>query len=185
MLRATTIGPVLALSVLALPGCAALENQDANSASTSNTGTPVTEPRTEPLTAAPNPPPSNERIPPVGDVSLAIEDRGDLGEIIVDSSGRTVYGFSGDPRNEPTCYGECADTWMPLLSDSDPAGGIGIDVASAGTTPRRDGEKQVTYKGIPLYRYAGDKLDIDAKGQGLDMFGGEWRVLTKAGTPLN
>lgn len=75
---------------------------------------------------------------------------------------------------------------MPLLSDSDPAGGIGIDAAAAKTTARRDGGSQVTYRGgIPLYRYAGgDTLDIDANGQGLDMFGGEWRVLTKAGRPL-
>ncbi|MCV7282173.1 hypothetical protein H7J88_21310 [Mycolicibacterium flavescens] len=184
MIRATTAG-VLALGVLTLPGCAALENQDANSAATTSTRAPVTNPRTEPLTAASNPPPSNERTPPIGDVSLAVEDRGDLGEIIVDSSGRTLYTFSKDAPNEPTCYGECADTWLPLLSDSDPAGGIGIDVASAKTTPRREGRDQVTYRGMPLYRYAGDKLDIDAKGQGLDMFGGEWRVLTKAGEPLN
>jgi predicted lipoprotein with Yx(FWY)xxD motif len=65
-----------------------------------------------------------------------------------------------------------------------PAGGIGIDVSAARITPRRDGGNQVTYKGHPLYHYAGDKDDRDAGGQGLDLFGGEWHVLTKDGQPL-
>ncbi len=44
--------------------------------------------------------------------------------------------------------------------------------------------KQVTYQGHPLYHYAGDKGDRAAGGQGLDLFGGEWHVLTKDGQPL-
>lgn len=50
--------------------------------------------------------------------------------------------------------------------------------------PRADGTMQATYKGHPLYRYAGDTGDRDANGQGLDLFGGEWHVLTKDGQPL-
>lgn len=65
-----------------------------------------------------------------------------------------MYAYSKDPANETTCYDTCADTWLPLLAK------------------RRDGGNQVTYKGIPLYQYAGDKVDRDANGQGLDMFGG-------------
>ncbi len=167
-----------------MTGCSALENQAQNSSETSGTRASPTALRTEALTPAPNPPPSNERIPPIGDVSLAIDDRGDLGEIIVDSTGRTLYVFSTDAANGPTCYGECADTWIPLLADGDPAGGPGIDVAAAKTVPRRDGRAQVTYRGQPLYRYAGDVTDRDANGQGLDMFNGEWHVLTKWGEPL-
>lgn len=175
---------IVALSVIVLTGCSAFDNKAANSSETSDTRTAATALRTEPTTAAPDPPPSVERILPVGDVSLEIDDRGDLGEIIVDSTGRTLYEFSRDSANAPTCYGECADTWLPLLADSDPAGGTGIDVAAARTVPRRDGGDQVTYKGLQLYRYAGDKTDRDANGQGLDMFGGEWHVLTKNGDPL-
>lgn len=173
-----------AFSVVALCGCSAFENKAANSASTSSTQTSVTAPRTEATTAAPNPPPSTEQSPPIGDVSLGIDDRGDLGEIVVDSTGRTLYVFSADRPNEPGCYGDCADTWLPLLADGQPAGGTGIDVAAAGTVPRRDGGNQVTYRGNPLYRYAGDKTDKDANGQGLAMFGGEWHVLSKNGQPL-
>lgn len=179
---------ILTVAVTALSGCAALENKETNSASTSATTGPrpsLAAPRTEALTPAPDPPPSFEQKPPIGDVSLGIDDRGDLGEIIVDSSGRTLYVFSQDlAAKEPTCYGECADTWLPVLANADPAGGTGIDVAAAKTMPRRDGGDQATYRGHPLYRYAGDKTDRDASGQGLDMFGGEWHVLTKNGEPL-
>ena len=175
---------MLTAGLVTLTGCSALENQEANSSATPGTQSQVTAPRTEATAPAPNPPPSIERIPPSGDVSLAIDDRGDLGEIIVDSTGRTLYVFSTDAAKGPTCYGECADTWVPLLADADPAGGIGIDVAAASTVPRSGGRNQVTYRGHPLYRYAGDKTDRDANGQGLGMFGGEWHVLTKDGQPL-
>lgn len=175
---------VLAVGVLALTGCAAVANQEANSSAASSTPSSVTAPRTDAVAAAPHPRPSTTATPPTGEISLGIEDRRDLGEIVVDSMGRTVYVFSKDSANEPTCYDACANTWIPLLAKNDPIGGIGIDVAAADTAPRRDGDDQVTYHGFPLYRYAGDNGSRDANGQGRDMFGGEWHVLTKAGRPL-
>ena len=175
---------ILAAGVAALTACAAFANQAASNSSTvGTTKSAVTSPRTDALTT-PNPIPSTNEIPPIGDVSLETDDRGDLGEILVDGAGRAVYAFTMDPMNDPTCYDACADTWLPLLAKGDPAGGIGIDVSAAGITPRRDGGNQVTYKGHPLYHYAGDKVDRDAGGQGLDLFGGEWHVLTKDGQPL-
>ena len=169
-----------AISVTVLTGCAAFAN---DAAGTSTTTTPAEPLRTDASTT-PNPPPSTNRIPPVGDVSLGIDDRESLGEIIVDASGRTLYVFSADTRNNPTCYDACADTWLPVLAKGDPTGAIGINVAAADTAVRRDGSEQATYLGQPLYRYAGDTVNTDAKGQGLDLFGGEWHVLTKNGQPL-
>jgi predicted lipoprotein with Yx(FWY)xxD motif len=183
MRRASAVLTVITAIGVALTGCGALENKEMSSSATSSTETSVV-PRTDAVTPAPNPPPSTDQIPPIGDVSLDIDDRGDLGVIVVDGAGRSVYVFSRDRANDPTCYDACADTWLPLLTDSKPASGIGIDVAAAGTVPRRDGAEQVTYKGLPLYRYAGDKVDRDVNGQGLDMFGGGWHVLTKDGRPL-
>lgn len=175
--------PIVLLSTAAVTACSAFANQPTTEPSAGETATAVSAPRTE-ATATPTPIPSTDRIPPVGDVFLAIDDRGDLGEIIVDGSGRAVYAFTTDPLNNPTCYDACADTWLPLLANGNPAGGIGIDTAAASTAPRRDGSKQVTYKGHPLYHYAGDKGDRGARGQGLDLFGGEWHVLAKNGQPL-
>ncbi len=180
----TLVCSILAVSVAATTSCAAFANRDANNPSTAaTTPTSVSAPRTD-ASASPTPIPSTDEIPPVGDVSLELDDRGDLGEILVDGTGRAVYTFTRDANGESTCYDVCADTWLPLLAKGDPAGGIGIDVAAASTAPRRDGSEQVTYKGQPLYHYAGDQTDKDAGGQGLDLFGGEWHVLTKDGRPL-
>ncbi|MGE2726124.1 COG4315 family predicted lipoprotein [Mycolicibacterium pulveris] len=184
MPKPRTLAAILAVCALALTGCAAFTNKAATSSATSATQAPVAAPRTDAQTPAPVPPPSTTGVPPTREVSLAIDDRDDLGEIIVDSTGRALYAFSADHPNEPTCYDACADTWVPLLAGGDPAGTIGIDVASVESVPRRDGGEQVTYKQIPLYRYAGDNNDRVANGQGLDMFGGEWHVLTKNGQPL-
>jgi predicted lipoprotein with Yx(FWY)xxD motif len=175
--------PLILVSVAALTACSAFANQAATESTVGETASTVATPRTE-ATATPTPIPSTDRIPPIGDVSLEIDDRGDLGQIIVDGAGRAVYAFTTDPPNDPTCYDVCADTWLPVLAKGSPAGGVGIDTAAADTTPRRDGSNQVTYKGHPLYHYAGDKTDRDARGQGLDLFGGEWHVLAKDGQPL-
>jgi hypothetical protein len=116
--------PILLVSVAALTSCAAFANQAATESSTAGeTATTVATPRTE-ATATPTPIPSTDQIPPVGDVSLEMDDRGDLGQIIVDGSGRTVYAFTTDPLNDPTCYDVCADTWLPMLAKGNPAGGI-------------------------------------------------------------
>lgn len=172
----------VAVFATGLTGCAAIEN-DRTEQPEATTKSSVAAPRTD-ATTTPNPVPATDAKPSVGDVSLASDDRGDLGAILVDGTGRTVYAFSRDPDGQPTCYDACAATWLPVLATGDPAGGIGIDVAAARTVARRDGGQQVTYRGHPLYHYAGDATDRDANGQGLDLFGGEWHVLTKDGQVL-
>ncbi|ULE34677.1 COG4315 family predicted lipoprotein [Mycobacterium sp. IDR2000157661] len=178
--RGALLTSLVALGIAALTGCAAF----ANDATTTSTTVAPTAPLKTDASSTPNPIPANDRILPIGEVALAVDDRERLGEIIVDASGRTLYVFSRDGRNDPTCYGACADTWLPVLAKNDPTGAIGINVAEAGTAERGDGSNQATYRGQPLYRYAGDKINTDAKGQGLDLFGGEWHVLTQDGVPL-
>jgi predicted lipoprotein with Yx(FWY)xxD motif len=184
MSKPRTAASMLALSALLLTGCSAFTNKAATSSATSTTQSALAAPRTDAVTPAPVPPPATTGVLPTREVSLTIDDRGDLGEIIVDSTGHALYAFSADQPDEPTCYDACADTWLPLLASGAPAGTIGIDVASVHSVPRSDGGNQVTYKGTPLYRYAGDTGDRVANGQGLDMFGGEWHVLRKDGRPL-
>lgn len=143
----------------------------------------VASPRTEPVNA-PVVPPQTDETPATGSSWLELADRGDLGTIVVDGTGRTVYAFGRDTPAAPTCYDACEDTWLPVLATGDPAGGIGIDVAAAKTVYRRDGSSQVTYKGQPLYHYAGDTAPNAANGQGLDQFGGDWHALNKDGQAL-
>lgn len=105
----------------------------------------------------------------------------DLGEILVDAEGRTVYRFEQDTGPESTCYDECAQSWPALEADGDPQGGEGIDDALLGTTERDDGTMQVTYGDRPLYHFAGDTGEGDTNGQGV---GDIWFVVGPDGAAI-
>lgn len=115
--------------------------------------------------------------PGAGTVTLSLADT-DLGSILVDGDGRTLYLFTPDTGGTSTCYDDCATSWPPLLADGAPATGDGVDAALLGSTSRTDGTTQVTYNGWPLYFFAGDTGPGETNGQGL---GGKWYVLDAAG----
>ena len=54
-----------------------------------------------------------------------------------------------------------------------------------GVTRRGDGTSQVTYAGHPLYRFEQDTEPGQTNGQGLDVYGAEWYVLSPAGTKVD
>jgi predicted lipoprotein with Yx(FWY)xxD motif len=121
------------------------------------------------------------------DASSAAEDaaaalvepaRTDLGEILADADGRTLYAFLQDTENTSNCEGECAQLWPPLTVDGPLDGASGPDESQFGTTARPDGTLQLTLDGRPLYRYAGDKAAGDTNGQG---FKDIWFVLKPDG----
>ena len=105
----------------------------------------------------------------------------DLGKILADGSGRTVYLFEKDRGTRSACSGACAKTWPPLTVKGRPTGGAGASAKLLGTTKRSDGTVQVTYAGHPVYRFAGDTRAGDTKGQGSKAFGAEWYVLDASG----
>lgn len=91
-----------------------------------------------------------------------------LGQILTDSRGMTLYVYTPDDGNASTCYDQCAMDWPPLVLPSNApilAPGVkgALDVAK-----RKEGSRQVTYNGKPLYYYAKDKKPGDALGQKVD-----------------
>lgn len=106
---------------------------------------------------------------------------GDLGTILVDSAGRTLYDFHKDKGSKSACYGACAGAWPPLLTDGDPQAQGPADRSMLGTTKRKDGTVQVTYNGWPLYTYVGDQNPGEANGNDIDQFGAEWYALQPNG----
>jgi hypothetical protein len=54
------------------------------------------------------------------------------------------------------------------MARGEPTVGEGLQSSLVGTSPRTHGTTQVTYKGMPLYRFAGDAKAGDTKGQGLN-----------------
>jgi predicted lipoprotein with Yx(FWY)xxD motif len=105
----------------------------------------------------------------------------DLGQILVDGEGRTLYLFTPDEAGTPTCYEGCAQAWPPLLADGDITVGAGLDDSDFSTATRTDGGDQVKIGNWPLYYFASDAAPSDTKGQGV---GGVWYVVSPAGEAI-
>ena len=117
--------------------------------------------------------------------TIGAANEGELGTILVNPKGRTLYLFRRDSGTKSTCFGACAAAWPPLQAAGKPTVGGGADAALLGTTTRSDGEQQVTYNGHPLYLYAGDENAGDTRGQGLTDYGASWYVLNPAGQQVS
>ena len=90
---------------------------------------------------------------------------------ITDGQGMSLYVSLADKPDRSLCDAECHKTWLPLLATGQLAAGGGVDLTKLGITLLTNGDKQVTYNGLPLYYYAGDSSPGDTKGQGID---GQW-----------
>jgi predicted lipoprotein with Yx(FWY)xxD motif len=110
---------------------------------------------------------------------LAVSANPELGELVTDSAGMTLYRFDEDTAEPPksNCDGDCATAWPPVPAD-DASAGKGIDKALLGEVTRADGSKQLTIGGWPAYRYAKDAAAGDINGQNV---GGKWFALAPDG----
>jgi predicted lipoprotein with Yx(FWY)xxD motif len=106
-----------------------------------------------------------------------------LGNILTDNAGMTLYVFKNDTPGISNCTGTCAQNWPPLTVTAGQQPVAGTDVTGQlGVITRADGTTQVTYNGMPLYRFVGDKAPGDTNGQGL--LNGAWSVaLVTAAAP--
>ncbi|OQR62401.1 hypothetical protein B6E66_19120 [Streptomyces maremycinicus] len=110
---------------------------------------------------------------------LAVTANGELGKILTDGAGKTLYRFDADTAEPPksNCDGDCATAWPPVAAD-DISAGDGIDKSLLGEVTRTDGTKQLTVAGWPAYYYAKDAKAGDTTGQGV---GNKWFALTPEG----
>jgi predicted lipoprotein with Yx(FWY)xxD motif len=104
-----------------------------------------------------------------------------LGRVLVDARGKTLYLWAHDKGAKSTCYGDCAEYWPPLLTRGKPIAAAGAKAALLGTTRRSDGRIQVTYAGHPLYYFVKDTKAGQTNGEGLTGFGGRWDPVSAAG----
>lgn len=110
---------------------------------------------------------------------LAVAVNAELGKLVTDSAGRTLYRFDSDTAEPPksNCDGDCATAWPPV-SASDVSAGDGVDKSLLGEVTRTDGTKQLTIGGWPAYYYAKDAKAGDIAGQGV---GNKWFALAPDG----
>jgi predicted lipoprotein with Yx(FWY)xxD motif len=117
--------------------------------------------------------PSPSAATPAGAARLSLATVGNLGKVVVDGTGRTLYIYDLDTAkpSKSNCDGSCATAWPPLLAGAGTPQVSGIDASRVGTVTRTDGTKQVTLAGWPLYYFANDAHAGDANGQAV---GGIW-----------
>ncbi|MGW8995522.1 SCO0930 family lipoprotein [Streptomyces zhihengii] len=103
---------------------------------------------------------------------LAVWESKELGQVVTDSAGFTLYRFDKDTAKPPksSCEGDCAKTW-PVVAAGGATAAPGVDASLIGEVTRADGSKQLTIDGWPMYRYAKDTKAGDVNGQGV---GGTW-----------
>lgn len=104
-----------------------------------------------------------------------------LGKVIANGEGMTLYDFHKDKGTTSSCYGACAAAWPPLLTKGEPKATGGTQASLLGTTKRKDGTVQVTYKGHPLYGFVADHAAGETNGNGVTAFGAPWFALQPNG----
>jgi predicted lipoprotein with Yx(FWY)xxD motif len=104
-----------------------------------------------------------------------------LGRVLVDANGKTLYVWAHDKTSKSTCNGACAQYWPPLVSKGRPQAIAGANGKLLGTSRRGDGRMQVTYAGHPLYYFVQDTKAGQTNGESLTDFGGRWDPVSAAG----
>jgi predicted lipoprotein with Yx(FWY)xxD motif len=108
-----------------------------------------------------------------------------IGQVLVNTQGRTLYLFKADQGTKSACTGACAAAWPPLLAKGKPTLGKGINASLVGTATRPEGTTQVTFNGHPLYLFAHDQKAGETNGQGVSAFGAAWFALNSAGNQIS
>jgi predicted lipoprotein with Yx(FWY)xxD motif len=159
----------MALGLFGLLGLAACGDDDDDSA---------TDTTTETTEAADDTTTTEAAAPAEGASTVATADT-DLGTILVDGDGLTLYLFMPDAQGASMCLDSCAATWPPLAGPA--TAGDGVDEALLSTADRPDGSAQVTYNSWPLYHFASDAAAGDTNGQGV---GDIWYVVDASGNAI-
>ena len=114
-----------------------------------------------------------------GEASVLVADS-DLGSILTDADGMTIYFFANDTEGVSNCEGDCLENWPPVEAEDSPVAGEGV-TAELGTLERSDGTTQLTINGFAAYYVAGDSAAGDTNGQGI---GEVWFVFGADGEPI-
>jgi predicted lipoprotein with Yx(FWY)xxD motif len=101
------------------------------------------------------------------------------GIMLFDLSGHTLYRFDGDKGSVSSCYGACAKSWPPALTEGK-IRAVDVPRKLVGTTKRKDGTIQLTYDGHPLYTHSGERQG-KSDANGVTDFGAKWFALRRNG----
>jgi predicted lipoprotein with Yx(FWY)xxD motif len=151
-----TIG-IVTIGALALAACAPYAAPVSAGSSTSTVAPTAVVPVTG-STSAPG-------VTAMANETLDVSSKASVGQFLTDAQGMTLYTFKNDKPGVSNCTGACAGIWPPFVVTGMPSAGSGV-TGQIGLITRADGSQQVTYNGMPLYFYQGDKAPGDVNGQG-------------------
>ncbi|MGH3653432.1 COG4315 family predicted lipoprotein [Glutamicibacter sp.] len=106
----------------------------------------------------------------------------ELGDVVVDSKGMTLYYFTKDEKGAATsaCTGDCLAKWPIATTTSDEPALDGV-TGDVDVIESPEGEMQLTLNGMPLYTFAQDAKPGDTAGHGV---GGVWYAISPDGTMI-
>jgi len=152
---------VLTLLLVGLAGCG--DDEEPPAPSPPRAATTITAPAEPAKTAA------------KGGTRIVLRDS-EFGTMLFGPDRQAIYIFERDRPGESRCYGECARAWPPVYTRGKPRAGRGVRAGLLGTTRRRNGRRQVTYRGQPLYYYAHEGPG-EVRCHNIDLNGGLWWVV--------
>jgi predicted lipoprotein with Yx(FWY)xxD motif len=98
-----------------------------------------------------------------GIVSVASVDGTD---VLADSEGRTLYTAAVEQGGKILCVDACTSFWEPVVASADDADSAAAELeADLGVVDRPEGERQLTFNGLPLYTFVEeDAGQLDGDG---------------------
>lgn len=170
MSRSPALAAVSAAAAIALTACSVF----GGSSDPYGAGSSGASPR-----SVSGPPAEAQSLQPPRGTVLSANSTAQLGTVVIDGRGFTLYRFEEDSAQPPasTCTGPCATAWPPVLS-TDPLTVEGFDKDQVDSVIRPDGKEQVTIGGWPVYRYAADDAPGATGGHGM---GQMWFAVTPDG----
>jgi predicted lipoprotein with Yx(FWY)xxD motif len=167
------------IALLAFAGCdgdgdrSEADHSGANESSTAKTGDGATTPDEEN--------PAAGRSARKG--TKLVLGNSEFGQMLFNARKQAIYIFERDTKNESNCYGDCAVAWPPVFTNGTPQAGKGVKSSLLGTIKRRDGRRQVTYAGKPLYYYVNEGPG-EVKCHNINLNGGFWWAVGADGERL-
>ncbi len=116
-------------------------------------------------------------------VKISAKSISNLGTVLVNSEGLTLYTFAPDMHSKVTCLSSCAAVWPPLKLESGakPIASGQVKQSLLGSDSDSEGGGVATYAGWPLYTYIANTSPGMATGQALNANGGYWYTISPSG----
>lgn len=104
--------------------------------------------------------------------SVTVEQHPEIGMILADPDGLTLYAHEGETTDNLVCEGQCLGDWTPYLLENGEEVAAPPEVTEMGGTltafARQGNQLQVAYNDMPLYYWKEDRIRGEALGNGHD-----------------